>query len=261
MIGATDLVRCAIQGFPLRYTGDRTEHVEAPNGPSAERNPETTQRELDKEIANGHIIGPWETPPIKGFKVVPRGIKPEATKDRPISQGNKPIGKAVNDGIPKVTHMEMASLTDIEQRIRQCYAATGECCMAKADIKAAYRTQPVRPQDWQLQGIKWQNKYYIDTRMSFGCRSSVDQWLRISGALSHALTRWKVHNLTYIDDFIFIAPSESECTEAVRRFKALCADWQVVLKEEKDILKQEKNLEKKRKKGGNLPMTFLCILT
>ena len=37
-----------------------------------------------------------------------------------------------------------------------------------------YRTQPVRPEDWQLQGIKWDGKYYIDTRMSFGCRSSVE---------------------------------------------------------------------------------------
>ena len=234
MFGADDLVRCAIQGFPLRYVGDRTEDVEAPNGPSAERNPETTQRELDKEIAKGNIIGPWAKPPLKGFRVTPRGIKPEATKDRPITMGNLPNGNAVNDGIPRVSHMEMASLQDIEQRIQQCYARTGECWMAKADIKAAYRTQPVRPEDWQLQGIKWGGKYYIDTRMSFGCRSSVDQWLRISSALSHALTRWGVHNLTYIDDFIFIAASKAECEESVRKFKALCKDWGVILKEEKD---------------------------
>ena len=106
--------------------------------------------------------------------------------------------------------------------------------MAKADKKAAYRTQPVRPKDWQLQGIKWDGKYYIDTRMSFGCRSSVDQWLRISSALSHALTRWGVHNLTYTDDFIFIAASKAECEDSVRKFKALCTDWNVILKEEKD---------------------------
>ena len=67
MHGVDDLVRCAIQGFPLRYNGDRTSQVEAPNGPSAERNPESTQRELDKELDNGHIIGPWDEPPLKGF--------------------------------------------------------------------------------------------------------------------------------------------------------------------------------------------------
>ena len=234
LYGAADLIRCAIQGFPLRYEGDRIEDIEAPNGSSAERNPESTQRELDKEIDNGHIIGPWDKPPLKGFRVTPRGIKPEATKDRPISCANQPIGRSVNDGIPKASHMQMASLQNIERRIKQCYRQTGECWMAKADIKAAYRTQPVRPEDWQLQGIKWQGKYYIDTRMSFGCRSSVDQWLRISSALSHALTRWGVHNFTYIDDFIFICSSKAECEEAVRKFKALCKDWDVILKEEKD---------------------------
>ena len=240
MFGAADLIRCAIQGFPLRFEGDRTEDIEAPNGPSAERNPESTQRELDKETANGNIIGPWDKPPLKGFRVTPRGIKPEATKDRPITMGNLPIGRAVNDGIPKASHMEMASLRDIEKRIQQCYARTGQCWMAKADIKAAYRTQPVRPEDWQLQGIKWKGKYYIDTRMSFGCRSSVDQWLRISSALSHALTRWGVHNLTYIDDFIFIAATKEECEESVRKFKALCKDWNVILKEEKDAAPAQK---------------------
>ena len=234
MNGVTDLIRCAIQGFPLRFQGDRTEDVEAPNGVSAERNPESTERELDKEIANGNILGPWDSPPLEGFRVTPRGLKAEATKDRPITQGNMPLGNAVNDGIPKASHLEMARIRDIDDRIRECIERTGQAWMAKADVKAAYRTQPVRPEDWQLQGIKWKGKYYIDTRMSFGCRSSVDQWLRISKALSYALTRWGVHNLTYIDDFIFIAASKEECDEAVRKFKIICADWGVVLKDEKD---------------------------
>ena len=52
--------------------------------------------------------------------------------------------------------------------------------------------------------------------------------------LSYALTRWGVHNLTYIDDFIFIATTKAECEEAVCKFKAICADWGVILKDEKD---------------------------
>ena len=35
MFEAADQVRCAIQGFPLRLEGDRTEDIEAPNGLSA----------------------------------------------------------------------------------------------------------------------------------------------------------------------------------------------------------------------------------
>lgn len=70
--------------------------------------------------------------------------------------------------------------------------------------------------------------------MSFGYKSSVVQWLRISKGLSYALFRWGVHNLTYMDDFIFIASTKAKCEEAVRKFKAICVDWDVVLKGEKD---------------------------
>ena len=76
--------------------------------------------------------------------------------------------------------------------------------------------------------------------MSFGCRSSVDQRMRISSALSYALTRWRMPNLTYIDDFIFIAASKANCEESLRKFKAICKDWNVILKEEKDAAPAQK---------------------
>lgn len=123
---------------------------------------------------------------------------------------------------------------DIDRRIQQCRRRTGQVWMAKADIKAAYRTMPVRPEDWHLQGIKWNNQYYVDMRMSFGCRSSVDQWLRFADALGWCLRRWGVHALHYVDDFIFVAGSKEECEEQLRKFHAVCADWGVELKKQED---------------------------
>ena len=46
----------------------------------------------------------------------------------------------------------------------------------------------------------------------------MDPWLRTSKTLPYALTRWGVHNLTYTDDFVFIAATKAECEEAVRKF-------------------------------------------
>ena len=45
---------------------------------------------LRKEVAKGHIAGPYSEPPLPGFKVVPRGLKEEPTKFRPISQPAMP---------------------------------------------------------------------------------------------------------------------------------------------------------------------------
>jgi Reverse transcriptase (RNA-dependent DNA polymerase). len=229
-----DIVRCCTQGFPLRYEGDRERHVETANGKTCQENPEVTADELRKEVAKGHIAGPYSEPPLPGFKVVPRGLKEEPTKFRPISQGNKPIGDSVNEGIPRAEHIQLARTRDIDRRIRRCMEETGEVWIAKADIKAAYRTMPVRPEDWQLQGIKWNGEYYIDLRMSFGCRSSVDQWLRFSDALAWSLQRMGVNAPHYVDDFLFIASSEQECQEQVDKFKFICRSWGVTLKEQKD---------------------------
>jgi hypothetical protein len=70
--------------------------------------------------------------------------------------------------------------------------------------------------------------------MSFGCRSSVDQWLRFSDAIAWALLRWGVHALHYVDDFIFIAGSEQECREQLNKFETICAQWGVILKDQAD---------------------------
>ena len=234
MHGAEDFTRCCTQGFPLRYEGDRERDVEQGNGKLAQDNPAITARELEKEVTAGRIAGPYDRPPLPGFKVSPRGLKEEPTKFRPLTFGNMPFGDSVNDGIPKCDHIQLTRSQDIEKKIAAAYARTGEVWMAKADVKMAYRTMPVRAEDWHLQGIKWDGKYYIDKRMSFGNRASVDQWLRFSDALHWTLLRWGVHALHYVDDFIFIAGSEAECKEMVRKFEYLCQQWGVVLKTQED---------------------------
>ena len=234
MHDAEDLIRCCTQGFPLRYEGDRERDVQQPNGQMCQSHPDVTAEELQKEVAAGRILGPYRTPPLPGFKVVPRGLKEEPTKFRPLSMGNMPFGDSVNDGIPKLQHIHLTRAGDIERKICAQRARTGQVWMAKRDIKMAYRTMPVRPEDWHLQGIKWDGEYYVDARMSFGCRSSVDQWLRFSDALAWTLLRWGVHALHYVDDFIFIAGSERECADQVAKFDHICSQWGVLLKDQAD---------------------------
>jgi site-specific DNA-cytosine methylase len=234
MHGAEDFIRCCTQGFPLRYEGDRSRDVEQGNGKMCQDHPDITARELEKEVSADRIAGPYDTPPLPGFRVSPRGLKEEPEKFRPLTFGNQPFGDSVNDGIPKCKHIQLARSQDIEKKIAAAHTRTGQVWMAKADIKMAYRTMPVRPEDWHLQGIKWDGKYYIDKRMSFGNRASVDQWLKFSDALQWTLLRWGVHALHYVDDFIFIAGSEEECRQMVAKFEHICEQWGVVLKVQKD---------------------------
>ena len=117
MHGAEDLIRCCTQGFPLRYEGDRSRDVEQANGKMCQDNPDITAAELQKEVAAGRIHGPYTTQPLPGFKTVPRGLKEEPTKFRPLSQGNQPFGDAVNESIPKVELIELTRTQDIDRKI------------------------------------------------------------------------------------------------------------------------------------------------
>ena len=42
--------------------------------------------------------------------------------------------------------------------------------LSKIDLKDAFRLIPVNPSDWNLLGIHWKDKFYIDTCLPFGLR-------------------------------------------------------------------------------------------
>ena len=52
--------------------------------------------------------------------------------------------------------------------------------MAKMDVKSAFRLIPVRKQDWNLLGYCHDNRYYFDTVLPFGLRSSPAIFNRLS---------------------------------------------------------------------------------
>ena len=84
-------------------------------------------------------------------------------------------------------------------------------------------------------GVRVGGKFYLDTALNFGTRSSPDKFLELSDALEWVLTRWGVHCVHYIDDFVFLGESEAEVQEMVRRFDVVCAQFGVPVKKEKDV--------------------------
>ena len=59
--------------------------------------------------------------------------------------------------------------------------------MAKLDLKHAFRLCPVSPSDWDLLGMHWQGKFYVDLRLPFGLRSSLFLFYRLADAFEWIL--------------------------------------------------------------------------
>jgi hypothetical protein len=58
------------------------------------------------------------------------------------------------------------------------------CVLSKVDQSNAYKNIGVRPSQWHLQGFKWMDKYFVETRLVFGSESAPNNYDNFSGGFS-----------------------------------------------------------------------------
>ena len=165
------------------------------------------------------------------FGVIPKRRQPG--KWRLILDLSFPLGKSVNDGIPKnLCSLQFATVDDAAWLIANHGAGT---LLAKIDISHAYRNVPVHPEDRQLLGMIWKGSIYIDATLPFGLRSAPKIFCAISDTLEWVLLREGVSScLHYIDDFLTVdAPDSTECGQNLSRIIATCHKLGVPLATEK----------------------------
>ena len=145
--------------------------------------------------------------------------------------------KSINDHIPDTfCTVQYATLDDAVKII----VSLGKgCLLAKTDVESAFRVVPVRKEDHELLGFKWQGFFYYDKCLPMGCASSCAIFEKFSTALEW-IGRVKgniPHIIHVLDDFLFIGPPGSEiCNQSLRVFRLMCASLGVSLKEEKTTM-------------------------
>ena len=145
---------------------------------------------LQQELAQGHILGPFQNPPChplttSSFGVIHKHHQPG--KWRLTVDLSSPADHSVNDGIHvQLCFLSYVSVDDIAAAL---FRLGHGALIAKTDIKSAYRQVPVHPDERHMLGLQWQGHYYIDTVLPFGLHSAPI----ISSAIAEAL-EWIVRN-------------------------------------------------------------------
>lgn len=116
-------------------------------------------------------------------------------------------------------------------------AKPGYWC-AKVDLKSAYRSVPIHPDNYQVTGLKWHFKddrqptYLFDARLPFGSRCGPSHFHRLSQAVRRCMYRRGFKDLVvYIDDFLIVAQTEEDCEQALHcllrliRELGFCVSW------------------------------------
>ena len=127
--------------------------------------PHIIDNKLAKECAAGCVLDPFTYRAFMNLRCSGVGVVPKKeNKWRMIMHLSAPEGYSINDFI---------SSKDFSFATPQWlgYSLISEW-VAKVDLKAAFRMIPVRKQDWELLGIQWCGKFYVDTCLPFGLRSA-----------------------------------------------------------------------------------------
>ena len=186
---------------------------------------------------NNRIIGSFDSLPFPNLRCSGLGIVPKHDGGwRTIYHLSAPLGYSINDFIDPSTYTLSYCTVD------DAYAIVNQLCpgtlLSKIDLKNAFRLIPVRPADWNLLGIFWQGKYYIDTCLPFGLRSVPCIFDRLATAIHWILQHnYRVQFLLhYLDDFLTAGPPQSPvCRQNLESMLHLCHQINAPIKAEKVI--------------------------
>ena len=144
-----------------------------------------------------------------GKEFIPRFLQYSLTTKhdggwRTICHLSAPHNSGVNDFIdPDVFTLTYCSVDDTYAIVNSLGAGA---LMSKIDLKNAFRLIPAQPRDWNLLGMQWRGKFYVDTFLPFGLRSAPFLFNQLSTPIHWILQhRYSIHHLLYYLDYFFTA--------------------------------------------------------
>ena len=194
------------KGFNIGFVGpDRT--VIANNLRSATDHTQHITEYLKTCCSDGQTAGPFQSQPFPSMRCSGLGVVPKKNgKLRVIRHLSAPPGTSVSDGISR----EDFSLRYLRVDDAVCHILHygRGALLTKLDIRNAFRLIPVRPEDYHLLGIHWQDKFYYEKVLPFGLRSSPYIFDRVATVIEWIIkSHFSIDALLhYLDDFLAVAP-------------------------------------------------------
>lgn len=191
------------RGFSLQYEGPRVAS-ESKNLKSARLHPDIVKQNIQNEIDLERIAGPFKERPIQTLRVSPIGLVPKKSSDkfRLIHHLSYPAGESLNDYIdPDNCSVQY---TSFDKAVEMIQALGKNCELFKMDIKSAFRLLPVMPKDFDQLGFKFEDMYYFDKCLPFGCAISCNLFNRFADFLQFVVQREanSTNLIHYLDDFL-----------------------------------------------------------
>jgi hypothetical protein len=185
----------------------------------------------------GRVLGPFSEKPISTLRISPIGLVEKPDNGwRLITHLSYPNQFSVNHFIYKdvcaVKYTSFDSVMDMISELRK------SAKIAKLDISQAFRLLIVNPAEFDLLGIMFEGKFYIDKCLPMGCAISCPLFEKFSTFL-HWLVQIKsgINTLDhYLDDFIFAGEAlANDCEILMNTFLKISEELGVPIAENKAV--------------------------
>ena len=242
-----ELVNYVVNGFRNGFALGMTKFPESnahdlpKNAKLVREKPEEAQKLVDVEIEKGHMLGPFDEPPMEGMSFSPINLVEKAGgkegEYRLIHDLAFPYDgeSSVNTCIPpensKVCYHHIDEVIDMALEIGQ---SVKEIC---ADIRHAFRNLGLRFDQIKYMGFTLKGKFYINVCLPFRAASSCLIFEKVA-----MLLEWIVVNETrrryishYLDDFPLLSHSDEDAQAFLDAFLDIMEQIGMPIAENKTI--------------------------
>ena len=232
------LAGIATYGARLGYEGTLTAKIRLRNHKSTSEQPDVLRDGIQDDLRLNRTIEVHPLPDV--YYISPLGLVPKKSKGknvgwRRIHDLSAPIGRSVNDGIPK--HYGTIIYETFQHALRLIAKSGRGTKLIKRDLKSAFRFVPVSPHDRWLLMYEWEGKIYVELFLPFGLRTAPKIFNLFSEAI-HWIMEFKGWDLChYIDDFLMILPPDrsSDIVKASSDFSNACEAMGFTIETKKNI--------------------------
>jgi len=201
--------------------------IQCQNYKSLELDYQEAQKGIFQEAKIGRTVPVNHIP----FRINAIGLVPKKdTKEmRRITDLSRPIGNSINELIPDHP-FKFQNIKDAFKIIQRNW------WMISLDLRTAYRWIPIHPDDWDIQSFLFEGKYYQDRFLSFGLKIAPFVFQKITSSIQDILTQMGLLVITYLDEFLIIAPDYQTCLKQTRIAIQLLQNLGFVLNHKKALL-------------------------
>jgi len=192
-----------------------------PNTSSAYEHGRMLTDKIATWVEKGFVAGPFKYPPVANCRLNPMMAISRNNAVRPVINMSAPPNASFNSNV-NYHALEKVYMCTAQQFSFSVVEAGVNAVMSKFDLSDAYKCIPAALKDLRLQGFKWLNRLFFETRMIFGAVPSVCNFDRLGNTLLTLATciagipfRW-VHRC--LDDIPIVTPAGSGFCE---RFSAI----------------------------------------